>query len=73
MAGRARKGFWRWWKLYVALIVAAILTWGEWVKHHPPAIVLIGLIHFVLVFAAIALLAQVARWFSRRSERSTLR
>jgi hypothetical protein len=71
-SGTARKGIWRaLWatrKLLVAVVVAALLTWAEWVEHHPPEIALAALIHFVFVLAVIALITYVGRWFSRRAK-----
>src|ERR1039458_5134764 len=45
-SGTVREGFWGGlWaarKLLVAVAGAALLTWREWVEHHPPEIVLVG-------------------------------
>jgi hypothetical protein len=69
-AGTEPQGFWRrLWatrKLVVAVMGSAVLTWREWVEHHPPEIVLLALIHFVFVLAAIAVLVFVWQWFGRR-------
>jgi phage shock protein PspC (stress-responsive transcriptional regulator) len=46
-----------------------VLTWWEWVEHHPPEIVIVALVHFVFLFAVIALLVYVGLWF--RARRST--
>lgn len=68
-AGTPREDFWGWlraaWRLIAAVVGAALLTWLEWVEHHPPAIVIVALIHFVFVLVAIALVVQIGRWFSR--------
>ena len=68
-SGTAREGLWgALWatrKLLVALAGAALLTWWEWVEHHPPEIALAAVIHFVFVLAAIALVVHVGRWLSR--------
>ena len=42
----------------------------EWVKHHPPQIAVVALIHFVFVLAAVALAVHVGRWFSSSNKRS---
>jgi hypothetical protein len=72
--GSAREGFWGGlWatrKLFLAVAGAALLTWWEWVKHHPPEIVVVALIHFVFVLAAIALAVEMRRWFSDSGKRS---
>ena len=64
-----RKGVWGWlwprWKLFVAAVGAALMTWLEWVKHHPSEIAVVALIHFAFVLIAIALFVHVARWFRR--------
>jgi hypothetical protein len=68
-AGTAREGFlgglWAARKLLVAVAGAVLLTWREWVEHHPPEIAVVALIHFVFVLAAIALVVQIGRWFGR--------
>jgi len=73
--GAAREGFWGGlWatrKLLVAVAGAALLTWWEWIEHHPPEIALLALIHFVFVLAAISLVVHVGRWFSRGDKRSS--
>jgi HAMP domain-containing protein len=35
------------------------------VKHHPPEIVLIALIHFAFVLVVLALVFHMARWITR--------
>jgi hypothetical protein len=45
-----------------------VLTWREWVEHHPPEIVLVVLIHFFFVLALIAALVYVGQWFGRRDK-----
>lgn len=63
----ARQGFWGMvWalrKLLAAIAGSAVLTWAEWVKHHPPAIVIVALLHLVFVLAAIALVVRIGQWF----------
>jgi hypothetical protein len=65
-AGTEPHGFWRGlWatrKLVIAVVGSAVLTWREWVEHHPPEIALVALIHFVFVLAAIAVLVFVGQW-----------
>jgi NhaP-type Na+/H+ or K+/H+ antiporter len=56
-------GLWAARKLLVAIAVSALLTWREWDEHHPPAIALIAIIHFVFVFAAVALIVYIEQWF----------
>lgn len=66
-AGMAATGFWGGlWatrKLLIAVAGTALLTWREWVEHHPPEIVIAALIHFVFVFAVIGLFVYVGLWF----------
>jgi hypothetical protein len=73
-AGTAHEGFWRGlWatrKLFVAVAGATLLTWREWVEHHPPEIALVALIHFAFVLAAIALCVYIWEWFSRSDKAS---
>lgn len=68
--GSARDGFlgglWATRKLSVAVVGSAVLTWQEWVTHHPPEIALVAIIHFVFVLALIALAVHIGRLFSRR-------
>jgi hypothetical protein len=68
-SGTARDGLWGGlWaarKLLVAMAGAAWLTWQEGVKHHPPEIVIVALIHFIFVLAAMALLVYLWQFFSR--------
>src|SRR5947209_7252113 len=77
MTGTAREGFWGWllvrWKLFVAVAGAALLTWWEWVEHHPPEIALVALLHFVFLLVAIALIVHIARWVSRNDKKSPSR
>ena len=69
-AGAAGSGFWPGlWatrKLLIAFVGSAVLTWWEWVEHHPPDILIVALVHFVFVFAVIALLVYVGLWFRTR-------
>jgi hypothetical protein len=73
ITGTADKGFRGWvsaqWRFFAAVAGAALLTWWEWIKHHPPEIVVIALIHFVFVLVAIALVLHIARWFSRSDKK----
>ena len=63
-AGSSQQGFfgalWATRKLLIAVAAATLLTWREWVEHHPPEIVIVALIHFVFVFAVIALVVYIA-------------
>jgi hypothetical protein len=72
--GIAPDGFWRGlWaarKLLAAVAGAALLTWVEWVKHHPPEIAIVAAIHFVFVFALIALLVYIGQWFGPDAKKS---
>jgi hypothetical protein len=54
------------WKLAAAVLVSALLTWGEWIKHHPPEIAIIAVLHFLFVLIAIVLVVQIGRWLKRR-------
>jgi hypothetical protein len=74
-AGAAGVGFWPGlWatrKLLLALVGSGVLTWREWVEHHPPEIVIVELVHFLFLFAVIALLVYVGlRLRTRRSPTS---
>jgi hypothetical protein len=63
--GIARQGFWGGlWatrKLIIALAGSALLDWMEWVEHHPPEMVIVVLVHFVLVLGVIALFVYVGQ------------
>lgn len=76
-SGTAREGLrgmlWAARKLFVAVAAAALLTWWEWVEHHPPEIALIALIHLAFVLAAIALIVRIGQSFSRGDKRSSTR
>jgi hypothetical protein len=71
-SGAVRKGFWGGlWatrKLLAAVAGSALLTWWEWIEHHPPDLVIVELVHFAFVFGAIALFVYVRQRFSRRSK-----
>ena len=73
-AGSARVGFWGGlWatrKLVIAFAGAALLTWREWVEHHPPEIAIVAVIHFVFVLAVIALLVYIGQRFSHSDRKS---
>ena len=58
-----RRGLWATRKLSAAVVGSALLTWWEWVEHHPPEIEIVALIHFVFVLAAIAIFVSIWRWF----------
>jgi hypothetical protein len=72
--GSARAGFrgglWAARKLLAAVAGATLLTWWEWVEHHPPEIAIVALIHFVFVLAAIALCVYIWGWFKRSDKAS---
>jgi hypothetical protein len=60
-------------KLALGVLVAAILTWREWIEHHPPEIALIAGIHFLLVMSVLAVLIGSIRLFQRtRKKNSTV-
>jgi hypothetical protein len=63
-------GLWATRKLFIALFGAALLTWREWVEHHPPEIAIVAVIHFVFVFAAVALLVFAGRRLRRNGAKS---
>jgi hypothetical protein len=69
-AGAAGEGSWRtFWavrKLLLAILGAVLLTWVEWVEHHPPEIALIAVIHFVFVFSAIGAVVYIRARLRRR-------
>jgi len=73
-AGAVRPGFWGGlWatrKLLVAAGGSVLLTWREWVKHHPPEIAIVALLHFVFVLAVIALLVYTGQWLSHSGKKS---
>jgi hypothetical protein len=73
-AGPERKGLlgglWAARKLLLALTGAALLTWQEWVKHHPPEIAIVAVIHFVFVSGAIALTVWTWHWLRRTDTKS---
>jgi hypothetical protein len=70
--GSPRQGFWGWfrpkWKLFAAAAASALLTWQEWVIHHPPEIAIIAVLHFVFVLVAIAVVVHLIRWLIRANE-----
>jgi hypothetical protein len=72
--GSVQSGFWAglWGtrKLLLALVGSTLLTWLEWVEHHPPDIVIVAVIHFVFVLFAIALLVYIGHWFNRNDTTS---
>jgi hypothetical protein len=67
----AGRGLWATRKLLVALAVAALLTWREWVEHHPSEIAIVAAFHFVFVLAVIALLVYTGQWLSRSYNKSS--
>ncbi len=68
-----RRGLWATRKVLVAVAGAAVLTWWEWVEHHPPDIAVVALIHLVFVSAAVALVVQAGRWLGRGGHKSRSR
>jgi hypothetical protein len=58
-------GFWAARKLLIAIAGAALLTWQEWVKHHPPEIAIVALLHFVFVLAVLGLLIYTGQFFKK--------
>jgi hypothetical protein len=62
--------FWALRKVLVALLVSAVMTWQEWVKHHPPEIAIIAVIHFAFVLVAVALLVYAGHYFPRGNGKS---
>jgi hypothetical protein len=70
-AGSTLQGFlgvlWALRKLLIALAVSAVLTWREWVEHRPSEIALLAVIHFIFVFALIALLVYCAQRFGKKA------
>jgi membrane protein YdbS with pleckstrin-like domain len=73
----ARTGFWgALWairKLLVALALATVLTWREWVEHHPPEIAVVAVIHFAFVLVVFALLVYPGQWFIRGLRKASSR
>ena len=69
-AGAAGRGFlpglWATRKLLIAFAGSAVLTWWEWVEHHPPDMVFVAIIHFVFVFLLVALLVYLGQWLRAR-------
>ena len=63
------QGLWATRKVLVALALSAVLTWREWVEHHPPEIAIVAVMHFVIVLVVLALLAYTAQWFSGRDRK----
>ena len=59
-----RRILWATRKLLIALALTALLTWREWVEHHPPEIVLVTVIHFVFVMVLLALLVRGWDWIN---------
>jgi len=57
------------WILVVALVLSGLLTWVEWVEHHPPNIALVALVHFVVVLAAVAIVTYLVGRVRRRGSR----
>lgn len=60
-------GLWAMRKFLVALVLAGGLTWREWAEHHPPEIVIVALLHFIFVFALIAVLVLAGQRFRHRN------
>ena len=57
--------FWALRKVLLCAAFATVLTWVEWIEHHPPEIVIIAVLHFLLVLATLAILIFAMRWFGR--------
>ena len=73
-SGAVRKGFWGGlWatrKLLVVVAGSALLTWWEWIEHHPPDLAIVELVHFFFVFAVTALLVYIGQRRNRNSKKS---
>jgi hypothetical protein len=73
-SGKSLQGLWgAIWasrKVLLALLVSAVMTRQERVKHHPPEIALIAVIHFALVLVAVALLVYAGNYFPRGNRKS---
>ena len=41
---------------------SAVLTWVEWVKHHPPEIVIIEILHLVFMLVIVGLYVAISDW-----------
>ena len=54
----------------MALAIAAVLTWREWVEHRLPEVAVVAVMHFAFVMLVIALLVSTAQWFSRSDRKS---
>jgi hypothetical protein len=52
-------------KLLMVMVVTILLTWREWIEHHPPEIALIFFLHFIFVFAIAALLTYALQQIKR--------
>jgi len=66
-------GLWATRRLLLALAIAAVLTWREWVEHHLPEIAVVAVMHFAFVMLVIALLVSTAQWFSRSDRKASKR
>jgi hypothetical protein len=62
---RFPEALWALRRVIAALLGSMVLTWWEWVSHHPPEIAIVAVIHFAFVLAAIALLVYVRQWCRR--------
>lgn len=51
--------------LFAALALSILLDLMEWKEHHPPAIAIVALLHFVFAFAVISGIAWIWRRFKR--------
>jgi hypothetical protein len=58
-------------KLLIAIAGSTLLTWREWVEHHPPEILIVALIHFLFALIVIALVVFVGGWLNRGDNKST--
>lgn len=50
--------------LLIALAISAVLDYIEWVEHHPPAIAVIVVLHFLFAWVVVAIVAYAWRRFS---------
>jgi hypothetical protein len=48
------KGLWTARKILLIVAIPTLLTWREWAEHHPPEIVIVTILHFIVVFSLIA-------------------
>jgi hypothetical protein len=58
-------------KLLAGIVLSGLLTWMEWVMHHPPEIVIVEVVHFLFVMAAIALVVSIGQWLRRSTDKTS--